>query len=487
MGLPDALTFDQFDTWYRVYCDSYWEPARKTISRVLADLLDDVLDERTRPRITVQEGRTKSSGRLWLKVHREKYWPEVAELDDVVNAIDDIVGTRLVCLTTSDVVNAVDAIRQLPLYDINGENHLPLYRMDGSERDYAGDVKPSGYRAFHVNLVVNVQHYAQFVPVQCELQVRTLLQDSWGELTHEDTYKQGAPIPQLVFSMSRIMADMLAVIDGLADQIAGEIAGIEDRQDVRDSSGVEEATDETPPQTDASSPLFDAVSAHVFARWQSLETPVSLAALADDVRREFGQEVGTDWLGLGFRGLVEAAAPGAMVNPAPPGYLLPPSATSNSVVLPSTAARKKGAAVPAVVSSIRDADRSYPALPKEELSCLFEKLSEAFARTPAPVQVDTRYVNAVTKCARDLAVERGTPVGRNSFNYVALMLLYSGSLVGRPVTDDDGLEVSSHEMRRLFMQQTVVLLGQGPGEHDGTDLSEVADWIAVDPGYGSLS
>ena len=53
--------------------------------------------------------------------------------------------------------------------------------------------------------------------VACELQLRTLLQESWGELTHEDTYKPGSSALRLVTTLSRRMADLLATLDDMAE------------------------------------------------------------------------------------------------------------------------------------------------------------------------------------------------------------------------------------------------------------------------------
>src|SRR5690606_420911 len=111
------------------------------IQRVLNDLLDDALEDRERDRIRVHEGRLKSPYRLWLKAQRDKYWPHINQLDDVVVTIDDIVGTRLICLTVGDVHRAIDALQQLPLYELGGDNHLPLYRSPDTDRDYMDEVK----------------------------------------------------------------------------------------------------------------------------------------------------------------------------------------------------------------------------------------------------------------------------------------------------------------------------------------------------------
>src|SRR5690625_6089355 len=77
------------------------------------------------------------------------------------------------------------------------------------ERDYTDPPKASGYRACHVILRIPSD---QGAPVFAEIQVKTRLQDAWGELTHEDMYKPGAAMKpsKLHGEFARAMANMLA-------------------------------------------------------------------------------------------------------------------------------------------------------------------------------------------------------------------------------------------------------------------------------------
>src|SRR5699024_483091 len=89
--------------------------------------------------------------------------------------------------------------------------------------------KASGYRACHVILRIPSD---QGEPVFAEIQVKTRLQDAWGELTHEDMYKPGAAMKpsKLHGEFARAMANMLATVDDMADTLAVELTALTDRE-----------------------------------------------------------------------------------------------------------------------------------------------------------------------------------------------------------------------------------------------------------------
>ena len=56
------------------------------------------------------------------------------------------------------------------------------------------------------------------------MQVRTLFQDAWGTLTHEDIYKSEQDLPPLILQLSRRLADQLKVLDDIAQDIRDAIS-----------------------------------------------------------------------------------------------------------------------------------------------------------------------------------------------------------------------------------------------------------------------
>lgn len=57
-----------------------------------------------------------------------------------------------------------------------------FYTLNYDEPDYVSEPKDSGYRACHALLKVQID--SDGAPVIVEVQIKTLLQHAWGELTH---------------------------------------------------------------------------------------------------------------------------------------------------------------------------------------------------------------------------------------------------------------------------------------------------------------
>ena len=151
-----------------------WKLTLRELNRLLQEAVDDCnLDDHGR--IHVQRGRVKTRGRLADKVQRlisagiiEP--PETTE--DVENAIDDIVGTRIVCKTLRDIEIVDETIR----------SHCvgKKLQMAREPDDYLHNPKESGYRSIHYKLSVPVNDSEGESRLVCEVQVRTRMQDAWG-------------------------------------------------------------------------------------------------------------------------------------------------------------------------------------------------------------------------------------------------------------------------------------------------------------------
>jgi hypothetical protein len=98
---------------------------------------------------------------------------------------------------------------------------------DDFEDDYIKAPKDSGYRALSLLVGVPVAVGDRTEPITCEIQIRTLLQHAWGELTHEDTYKPEMKTPELIVILSKRLANTLAVLDEIAQDIRNELDKLE--------------------------------------------------------------------------------------------------------------------------------------------------------------------------------------------------------------------------------------------------------------------
>lgn len=193
-----------------------WADALDELDGLLAAAIDECdLDDHSR--VQLQPGRVKSAGRLADKVQRriDAEGIEVPQtVEEVEAAIDDIVATRIVCKTLRDITLVDEAIRR---YSARGDSGLALAREPD---DYVTLPKASGYRSLHHKLSVPFGETGGDRLV-CEVQVRTRMQDAWGELTHENSYKTGGiALPPLHVALARHLADLLHEVDELANTLA---------------------------------------------------------------------------------------------------------------------------------------------------------------------------------------------------------------------------------------------------------------------------
>ncbi len=134
-------------------------------------------------------------------------------------------GTRITCNTVNDVYWVHDRIKAVA--QSTDDHRTLLILHDDFQDDYIRQPKDSGYRALSLLVGVRVAIGSRTEPVTCEVQMRTLLQHAWGELTHEDTYKPEMKVPTLIVMLSKRLANTLAVLDEIAQDIRTELDKLE--------------------------------------------------------------------------------------------------------------------------------------------------------------------------------------------------------------------------------------------------------------------
>jgi len=127
--------------------------------------------------------RTKELKNFLLKLEK-KGWPEFYLPPEVIH---DLVGARIICWFQDDCYAMLNLL--------NESKRLTI--LPDSIEDYNKNPKPSGYRAIHVlgdvtyDQVVHKGGKHQIIAgkMTCEIQIRTIFQNAWGELTHQMHYK----------------------------------------------------------------------------------------------------------------------------------------------------------------------------------------------------------------------------------------------------------------------------------------------------------
>ena len=119
----------------------------------------------------------------FLNKLEKKNWPIFYYPTEV---IQDLIGARIVCWFIDDCAG----MRSL----IEASNHL---KVRGSVKDYMANPKKSGYRSIHLLADVRydgIKRHNEGVDISdealvCEIQIRSKLQDAWGDVTHEFHYR----------------------------------------------------------------------------------------------------------------------------------------------------------------------------------------------------------------------------------------------------------------------------------------------------------
>jgi putative GTP pyrophosphokinase len=186
MTTDKVLTADELKVRAIKFFDQYGEDLQQ-IRQLLSIRLNQLalaytIQNNLPPEAVVISTRVKTV-RSFLKKLEMKNWPQFYFPTDVVQ---DLVGARITCWFVDDCEGMKDLI--------SASKHLTL---TGKVKDYIKEPKPSGYRAIHMltnvgyDAVSRLDGKAQITneSMICEIQIRTKLQDSWGSVTHDFSYK----------------------------------------------------------------------------------------------------------------------------------------------------------------------------------------------------------------------------------------------------------------------------------------------------------
>ena len=175
------------------------EKLRRILQRTVASI-----EDRDFVRATVVGLRIKDFESFRSKVVRKSWSAE-----ESMTVCTDLVGGRVVCNNVEDVRRFAELLKE------NKVDVRPL----ADEEDFILHPQGRGYRALHLDLKLDVgesQFNHKIVP--CEVQIRTLLQDAWAQLAHDDIYKQtGLPVD--LEARAGDLAEVLATADRIVSSI----------------------------------------------------------------------------------------------------------------------------------------------------------------------------------------------------------------------------------------------------------------------------
>jgi len=183
------------------------------------------------------EGRVKDREECVRKFSR-KYRAALEESGtpyEIQPYISDLIGVRVVCLYEDGLEKVAEAVQALfDVIDVTDK----VRAVEGTEASF-------GYKGLHLDLRLNAAlaadpAHAALAPWPLELQIRTIVQDSWSVLDHKIKYKKAIPGPL------KRRINVLAALFELADR---EFRQIRDETEAEllkapdDTNGEEPATD----------------------------------------------------------------------------------------------------------------------------------------------------------------------------------------------------------------------------------------------------
>jgi putative GTP pyrophosphokinase len=141
-------------------------------------------------------GRVKSISSILEKMQRKNI-----SMDKMQEEVEDIAGVRIICQFEEDIDTVAALIRNRSDMQIK------------SEKDYIRHIKQSGYRSYHLIVYYTVETIDGAVPLQVEIQIRTMAMNFWATVEHSLQYKYKGDLPAHVADRLSNAADAIISLD----------------------------------------------------------------------------------------------------------------------------------------------------------------------------------------------------------------------------------------------------------------------------------
>ena len=156
--------------------------------------------------IETVNGRVKSISSILEKCRKKNI-----AIENITNEIEDIAGIRIMCQFVEDIYKVVEIIKNRSDMEIR------------QEKDYIENVKPSGYRSYHLIVTYNVETMEGTRKIFAEIQIRTLAMNFWATIEHSLQYKYRHNIPEHIKKRLNAAADAILKLDEEMSSIHDEI------------------------------------------------------------------------------------------------------------------------------------------------------------------------------------------------------------------------------------------------------------------------
>ena len=201
-----AIDVDQYEPEAYSRVISLAEHVRADLTQKILKAVGDLGDPNL-VRARLAGSRIKSLSSLKRKAQQHGW-----SFEESLSEAQDLIGLRLVCNNLQDVRRAADLL----------EESLQSEGLTVKRDDYVKKPKPSGYRAIHIVFRMRIALGTNDADLGCEIQIRSLLQDSWAELSHDDVYTGAVPLS--IQNRMKSLSEHLAKADATADRMRNDIA-----------------------------------------------------------------------------------------------------------------------------------------------------------------------------------------------------------------------------------------------------------------------
>lgn len=153
-------------------------------------LVDSLIRSSSDIALSKIEGRVKDRDecvKKFSRKYRTNFETENIEYQ-IIDHITDLIGLRVVCLYEDDIEKIKDLLcSHFEVIDITDK----ITQIENTENSF-------GYKGLHLDLKLNekrkaLPEYSKFVDFGFEVQIRTIIQDSWSVLDHKIKYKKSIP------------------------------------------------------------------------------------------------------------------------------------------------------------------------------------------------------------------------------------------------------------------------------------------------------
>ena len=183
---------------------SYLQETLKKINSELHLRLSQ-LGARKGIRARITDARVKRPYKIWKNAQKAGI-----SVSEIFTRTDDLLGVRIICNNLSDIDPLIKMIQQ----DVSTLEILEV-------KDLISSPSTTGYRAKHVRTLFRDIFQTEEEPLPCEIQIRTLAQDTWARLSREDLYGKNAP--QNIQKLALALSIQLSAIDNIAQLIRDEL------------------------------------------------------------------------------------------------------------------------------------------------------------------------------------------------------------------------------------------------------------------------